>query len=84
MPYHCLNPLATKQALYWSMEPLDFRLILYTHLQSIKLLPLARGTKCQVLLCMRAENSTSKDVFYLGSDRAAWRVEDSSEVAEFP
>jgi hypothetical protein len=33
---------------------------------------------------MRAENSTSKDVFYLGSDRAAWRVEDSSEVAEFP
>ena len=39
MPYFCLNPLATSRALYFSIDPSAFRLILNTHFVPIACCP---------------------------------------------
>jgi hypothetical protein len=63
------------------MEPYPFLLILYTHLQSIRLRPRDGGTKCQVLLHMRAQYSESMEAFQFGLDRAE-EISPSSPVVE--
>jgi hypothetical protein len=72
------EPLATKQALYLSIVPSAFFLILYTHLHPIMFLPFGQGTNCQVLLRRRALYSLSIAATQFLFARAAATVGGSS------
>ena len=54
-----MYPLATNRALYLSMLPSEFHLILKTHRQPIAFFPLGRETKDQVLFSHKASISDS-------------------------
>src|SRR6185312_6414426 len=71
MPYLCLNPFATRRALYLSRLPSCFLWILYTHLHPITFLPFCGGTRCQVLFFIKASYSKSIAVFQFLSPKAS-------------
>src|SRR6266850_434086 len=66
MPYICVNPLTTRQALYLSMLPSAFLLSLKTHLHPTTFFPCGCGTVVQVPACLSKPISRSIASFHLG------------------
>src|SRR6267142_1503560 len=77
MPYICVNPLTTRQALYLSMLPSAFLLSLKTHLHPTTFFPCGRGMVVQVPACSSELILRSITSFHLGQserDRASCTV----------
>src|SRR6266850_5029458 len=66
MPYICVNPLATRQALYLSMLPSAFLLSLKTHLHLTTFFSYGHRTVVQVPVCSSELISQSITSFQLG------------------
>src|SRR6266850_3830121 len=77
MPYICVNPLTTRQALYLSMLPSAFLLSLKTHLHLTTFFLCGRGMVVQVPACSSELILRSIASFHLGQseqDRASCTV----------
>src|SRR6267142_3210268 len=66
MPYICVNPLTTRQALYLSMLPSAFLLSLKTHLHPTIFFLCGCGMVVQVLACLSEPILQSIASFHLG------------------
>src|SRR6267142_6556506 len=77
MPYICVNPLTTRQALYLSMLPSAFLLSLKTHLHLTTFFLCGRKMVVQVPVCsskLISQSITSFHLAQLEQDRASCTV----------
>jgi hypothetical protein len=82
MPGHWVKPRRTQRALYRSEEPSELNLCLKIHLSVTMLEPTGRGTRSQVLLAIRATNSSSMVRRQFGSTRAARTEEGTGDKVD--
>jgi hypothetical protein len=72
----------TQRTLYRSKESSELNLCMKIHLLVTTLEPTGRGTRSQVLLAIKAANSSSMAWHQFGSTRAAWTKEGTSNKVD--